>query len=58
MLSLIEHPLTSAEPDVAGKSPVSMDISVVLPAPLCPSSAVICPSYMFRETPLTAMFIP
>ena len=58
MLSLMEQPLTSAEPEVAGNSPVSMDISVVLPAPLCPRRTVICPSYKFRDTPLTAVFTP
>ncbi|RMX52780.1 hypothetical protein pdam_00023718, partial [Pocillopora damicornis] len=40
ILSLIEQPFTSAEPEVAGNSPVSMDISVVLPAPLCPKSTL------------------
>ena len=34
MLSLIEQLFTRAEPDVAGNSPVNMDIRVVLPAPL------------------------
>ena len=28
--------------------PVSMDIVVVFPAPLCPSKAVICPLYMSK----------
>ena len=58
MLSLMEQPLTRAEPDEAGNNPVSMDIRVVLPAPLCPSKAVIWPSYMFSDTPLTATFFP
>ena len=58
MLSLMEQPLTRAEPDEAGNNPVSMDIRVVLPAPLCPSRAVIWPSYMFSDTPLTATFFP
>jgi hypothetical protein len=35
-----------------------MDIAVVLPAPLCPSSAVICPLYMSRFILLTATFRP
>ena len=58
MLSLMEQPLTRAEPDEAGNNPVSMDIRVVFPAPLCPSRAVIWPSYMFSDTPLTATFFP
>ena len=58
MLSLMEQPLTRAEPDEAGNNPVSMDIRVVFPAPLCPSRTVIWPSYMFSDTPLTATFFP
>ena len=58
MLSLMEQPLTRAEPDEAGNNPVSMDIRVVFPAPFCPSRAVIWPSYMFSDTPLTATFFP
>jgi hypothetical protein len=34
--------------------PVSIDIVVVFPAPLCPRSAVICPSYILNETLSTA----
>jgi len=37
--------------------PVSIDIVVVFPAPLCPSSAVICPSYILHETLLTAILL-
>ena len=33
MLSLMEQPLTRAEPDEAGNNPVTMDIRVVFPAP-------------------------
>jgi len=40
----LTQPQTVAEPAVAGVTPVRIFISVVLPAPLCPSSAVICPS--------------
>ena len=54
----MEQPLTRAEPDEAGNNPVSMDIRVVFPAPLWPSRAVIWPSYMFSDTPLTATFFP
>ena len=34
--------------------PVRQAIVVVLPAPLCPSSAVICPAAMSRFKPSTA----
>mmetsp|Transcript_44792 Transcript_44792/g.149594 ORF Transcript_44792/g.149594 Transcript_44792/m.149594 type:complete len:396 (+) Transcript_44792:2945-4132(+) len=44
-----EWPYTVASPDDCGKRPVRMPIVVVLPAPFCPSSAVICPSYRERE---------
>lgn len=39
----------------ASPSPVSMDSVVVFPAPLCPSSTVICPSNMFRVRSRTAL---
>ena len=37
--------------------PVNMDKVVVFPAPLCPSKAVICPSYMFKFMLFNAGFI-
>ena len=36
--------------------PVSMDMVVVLPAPLCPSRAVMCPLYMLKLRLSTAFF--
>lgn len=39
---------------LARRSPVSMDSVVVFPAPLCPSSTVICPSNMFTVRFCTA----
>lgn len=39
-------------------SPVSMDIVVVLPAPLCPSNTVIWPLYIFKNILFTATFCP
>ena len=42
----MSNPLTRAVPEVGGKRPVSIDMVVDLPAPLWPSSAVICDSYM------------
>jgi hypothetical protein len=50
--------LTCADPEVGGNSPVRMDIVVVLPAPLCPRSAVICPLYMLSVNPSTATLVP
>mmetsp|Transcript_6408 Transcript_6408/g.22559 ORF Transcript_6408/g.22559 Transcript_6408/m.22559 type:complete len:210 (+) Transcript_6408:1985-2614(+) len=47
-------PSTSASPPVGGSSPVSMPMVVLLPAPLCPSIAVTCPSYMASERRSTA----
>lgn len=40
------RPCTVASPAEGGKSPMSMFMVVDLPAPLCPSSAVICPWYL------------
>ena len=37
------HCVGRIQPDVTGMVPVSMEMVVVLPAPLCPRSAVICP---------------
>ena len=37
-------PKATASPSDCGKRPVRMPMVVVLPAPFCPSSAVICPS--------------
>lgn len=38
-------------------SPVSMDIVVVFPAPLCPKSAVTWFSYIFKFIEFTATFL-
>ena len=58
MSTQMSWPLTTAVPDVGGKSPVSMEIVVVLPAPLWPSRAVIWPSYMEMDRSFTASFFP
>lgn len=47
-------PKTSAYPEEAPISPVSMDMVVVLPAPLWPSRAKIYPVYILTLRPLTA----
>ena len=51
-------PNTSAFPDVGLSKPVSMESVVVLPAPLCPSSANIYPLYIVKFVPFTAFFGP
>jgi len=58
MLLLMSLPSITAVPDVGATNPVSMPMAVVLPAPLCPSSAVICPEYMVRLRPSTAVLMP
>ena len=45
-----------AVPLVGAYIPVNTLIVVDLPAPLCPSNAVICPSKKFRVKLLTAVF--
>mmetsp|Transcript_36306 Transcript_36306/g.87548 ORF Transcript_36306/g.87548 Transcript_36306/m.87548 type:complete len:260 (+) Transcript_36306:4756-5535(+) len=55
---LISLPATRALPDDGANAPVSMAIVVVLPAPLCPNSAVTCPLYMLNERLSTACFSP
>mmetsp|Transcript_8940 Transcript_8940/g.8835 ORF Transcript_8940/g.8835 Transcript_8940/m.8835 type:complete len:204 (-) Transcript_8940:1262-1873(-) len=55
---LISSPSMVADPAEGGVSPVNMEIAVVLPAPLCPKRAVICPEYMFKFKPSTATFFP
>ena len=47
-----------AEPEEGGNKPVSIDIVVVLPAPLCPSRAVIWPLKMFKDSSSTATLDP
>ena len=51
-------PLTKASPADGGTSPVSMEMVVVLPAPLWPSRPKIWPSNMSRSTPATAVCTP
>mmetsp|Transcript_27002 Transcript_27002/g.89627 ORF Transcript_27002/g.89627 Transcript_27002/m.89627 type:complete len:238 (-) Transcript_27002:1832-2545(-) len=53
-----ERPATVASPDVGATMPVSMLTVVVLPAPLCPSSAKIWPSYIVSSRFATATFMP
>mmetsp|Transcript_11049 Transcript_11049/g.16441 ORF Transcript_11049/g.16441 Transcript_11049/m.16441 type:complete len:251 (-) Transcript_11049:1514-2266(-) len=50
--------LTVMSPAVGLSSPVSIEIVVVLPAPLWPSKAKICPSYMSKSKPSTAALFP
>jgi hypothetical protein len=38
MFVIILFPSIRASPDVGGRRPTSIDIVVLLPAPLCPSS--------------------
>ena len=43
---------------MGGNNPVRIDMVVVLPAPLCPSRAVICPLNKFSVSPSTATLEP
>src|SRR5512136_2544337 len=47
-----------AVPDVGGKMPVSMEMVVVLPAPLGPSRPKTSPSWTEKLMPLTASWPP
>ena len=47
-------PNTRASPDVGMTRPISMEMVVVLPAPLPPSSAVIAPLCKVKLMPSTA----
>jgi hypothetical protein len=47
-------PNTRASPEVATTSPISMEMVVVLPAPLPPSSAVMEPVAKSKLMPSTA----
>ena len=58
MSSKILSPRALAEPLVAYKSPVSIEMVVVFPAPLCPSKANICPLYIDTFEFSTATFSP
>ena len=57
---VMSQPLIRAVPELGEKSPVSMLMVVVLPAPLWPSRAVISPLYALKVTLSTAttVFIP
>lgn len=57
MSSTTLNPLIWADPLVGGKSPVNIDMVVVLPAPLWPNSAVIWPLYMLSVRLSTAIFL-
>ena len=48
-------PNTRASPEVGTTSPISMEMVVVLPAPLPPSSAVMEPARRPKSMPSTAM---
>mmetsp|Transcript_45801 Transcript_45801/g.71700 ORF Transcript_45801/g.71700 Transcript_45801/m.71700 type:complete len:200 (-) Transcript_45801:1346-1945(-) len=52
------RPWMKAAPPVGASRPVSIEIVVVLPAPLWPSSAVICPRYMVSPRSCTAFLGP
>lgn len=58
MLLKISIPKTSAQPSLGSMRPVSMEMVVVLPAPLCPKRAKIYPLYMVRFVPPTAVLFP
>jgi len=63
MSVLMLRPLISASPPVASSIPVNMEIVVVLPAPLCPSSALTWPFTKVTDksstatTPLSKVFL-
>mmetsp|Transcript_51931 Transcript_51931/g.157732 ORF Transcript_51931/g.157732 Transcript_51931/m.157732 type:complete len:297 (+) Transcript_51931:2-892(+) len=50
----IEVPLTRTSPSLGAYSPVSIDIVVDLPAPLCPNNATTVPRCMSRVMPCSA----
>ena len=58
MSVIILFPLMCAVPEDAGNKPVSIDIVVVFPAPLCPNRAVIWPLKIFSESSSTATLDP
>ena len=51
-------PCTSASPAVGGYRPISMDSSVLFPAPFSPSSPNVVPASMASDRSLTATFCP
>ena len=54
MSVLMDLPLMRASPPVASSMPVSMEMVVVLPAPLCPSNAETCPGTKVTDKSSTA----
>mmetsp|Transcript_19975 Transcript_19975/g.36281 ORF Transcript_19975/g.36281 Transcript_19975/m.36281 type:complete len:217 (-) Transcript_19975:1716-2366(-) len=54
----MSFPATKAVPDEGATIPVSMEMVVVLPAPLCPKRAVTWPLYIDKDSPSTAVFVP
>jgi hypothetical protein len=56
MFCSISIPNTLAYPEVGSSKPVRIEMVVVLPAPLCPNKAKICPSYIVILVSLTASF--
>ena len=54
----MSNPKTDALPDVGYINPVSIENVVVLPAPLWPNKAKICPLYIVKSVPLTTVFSP
>ncbi|MNW09520.1 hypothetical protein D3C71_2065310 [compost metagenome] len=51
-------PSTSTVPEVGSRSPSSMEMVVVLPAPLPPRSPVTDPAATVKEMPSTAVTSP
>jgi hypothetical protein len=58
MFVIILFPSIRASPDVGGRRPTSIDIVVLLPAPLCPRSESIWFSYNVSCNELTAQQFP
>jgi hypothetical protein len=50
-------PIKDALPSEGYNKPVNIEIVVVLPAPLCPSKAKICPLYIVNEASETATLL-
>ncbi len=54
----IGRPSTVTLPELAGMSPATIEMMVVLPAPLGPSSPKVSPRAMWNDTPSTAVNDP
>ena len=55
---VVSLPKMVTRPSRAGVRPMKLRKVVVLPAPLRPNSAVICPSATFRLTPCRMWLLP